>query len=82
MNLTEANRVWEALIISNGPFNFGESTTINVGLCQDVLRREQLIHSLHPITLQLAFCPSLISGDDINGDSAVSAMTKLNSLKD
>jgi hypothetical protein len=28
MNLTEANRVWEALIISNGLFNFGESTTI------------------------------------------------------
>jgi hypothetical protein len=82
MNLTEGNRVWEALIIPKWTIQFRREYFNNIRFCQGVLRKEQLIHSVHPITLQLAFCPFLISGDDVKGDSAVSAMTKLNSLKD
>jgi hypothetical protein len=82
MKLTEANRVWEAPIIPRWNVQFLQEHHDPRRLYRDVLRREQPVHWVHPITLQIAFCPSLISRDDVNGDSAVSATTKLNSLKD
>ena len=44
--------------------------------------RERPIYGVQPMTLQLAFWPALISGDDIDGDSWVSARMKRNGLKD
>jgi len=82
MKLTEANRDWEAPIIPRWNVPFGQEHYNNRRLYQGVLRSQQLVHCVHPITLRTTFCPSLMSGDDINGDSAVSATTKLNSLKD
>jgi len=82
MKLTEANLVWEVPIIPHWTVPSRQEHSNTTRLYRDVLRWEQLVHWVHPITLQIAFCPSLISGDDVNGDSAVSATTKLNNLKD
>ena len=57
-----------------------ETLIVAIGTVQ--FWREQPIHGVHPMTLQLAFWPALISGDDIDGDSWVSAFIKRNGLKD
>ena len=43
---------------------------------------EQLVYWVQQTTFRVPSCPSLMSGEDVNGDSLVSAMRKLNGRKD
>ena len=80
--LFRTHHAGEVLSNVNRLFGFGNGTAEQMRIYQILLRGEQLLYCVHAITLRVTFSPSLMIAEDVDADSWVSAIRKLNGLKD
>ena len=69
MNFSGTNSAAELRSEVHRVFGFDIGAEVTMHIYKILLRGEQLVYWVHPITLRMAFSPSLMIGEDVNGDS-------------